>query len=148
MCDKAINKCFLAFIYITDRHKTQEMCDRAVSEDHFMLVYCPYKYKTQRVCDEAVDDCLAALTFSPDWFVTRKMLEKHDHALHANDDILFYNEDFNKVTFIASQRHILAADLDNNNFYEDDPNTIIHVRLWLDTVVTLKKCRALKRKDK
>ena len=40
------------------------------------------------------------------------MLQKPDNALHANDDIVFFNEDFNKVTFIAYQRHILAADLD------------------------------------
>ena len=39
-----------------------------------------------------------------------------------------------KVTFIANQRFILAVDLDkvnrddNNNFYEDDSHTIIHVR--------------------
>ena len=63
------------------------------------------------------------------------MFEKFYNALHANDDILFYNEDFDKVTFIANQRHILAVDLDkinldnDNNFDEDDPDTIIHVRL-------------------
>ena len=28
--------------------------------------------------------------------------EKLDNALHTNDDILFYNEDFDKVTFIAN----------------------------------------------
>ena len=38
--------------------------------------------------------------------------------------IYLFNEDFNKVTFTASQRHILALDLD-----EDDPDTVIHVRL-------------------
>ena len=35
------------------------------------------------MCDEAVDNCLAALKFIPDWFVTSKMLEKLDNALHA-----------------------------------------------------------------
>ena len=76
----------------------------------------------------------AALKFIPGWFVTSKMLQKLDNALHANDDILCYNEDFDKVTFIANQRFILAVDLDkvnrdnNNNFYEDDSHTIIHVR--------------------
>ena len=58
------------------------------------------------------------------------MLEKFDNALHANDDILFFNEDFNKVIFIANQRHIFAVDLDkfnfdeDNNLDEDDPDTI------------------------
>ena len=31
------------------------------------------------------------------------MLEKLDDALHANDDILFYNEDFDKAGFIFNQ---------------------------------------------
>ena len=36
---------------------------------------------------------------------------------------------------MACQRHLIATDLDkinldnDNNFYEDDPDTIIHVRL-------------------
>ena len=49
------------------------------------------------MCDEAVDNRLAALKFILDWFVTSKMPEKLDTALHANDDILFHNEDFDKV---------------------------------------------------
>ena len=43
MCDKAVNRCLLVFIYIPDRYKTQEMCGRVISEDPFMLVYCPDK---------------------------------------------------------------------------------------------------------
>ena len=58
MCDKAVDKCFLTFIYCSDRCKTQEMCDRVISEDLFMLVYCPEKYITQMI-----DDCLAAFKF-------------------------------------------------------------------------------------
>ena len=47
---------------------------------------------------------------------------------------LFYNDYFDKVIFIANQRHILAVDLyeinldNDNNFDKDDPDTIIHVR--------------------
>ena len=80
------------------------------------------------------------------------MLEKIDNALHAIDDIPFYNEGFDKVTFIANQRHILAADLDKinldngNNFYEDDPDTIVHVR-FLAWCCKFKKRKAFK-KDK
>ena len=44
--------------------------------------------------------------------------------------IYLFNEDFNKVTFTANRRHILALDLDeDNSFDEDDPDTVIHVRL-------------------
>ena len=63
------------------------------------------------------------------------MLEKLDNALHANDDILFYSEDFDKVLFIAFQIHILATGIDKTNldndkdFNENDPDTIIRVRL-------------------
>ena len=47
--------------------------------------------------------------------------------------ISFINEDFDKTTVIANQRHIVAVDLDktnldhDNNFDEND--TIVHVRL-------------------
>ena len=106
------------------------------------------------MCDEAVDDCPAALKFVSDKFVTNKVLEKFDNALHANDDILFYNEDFDKVTLTANNRHILAVYLDkinlnnNNNSYEDDPDTIIHIRLlaWhrtLENTKHLKKSKKL-----
>ena len=61
MYDKAVNKCFLAFISIP----TQEICDRVISEDFSMLVYCPDKYRTQRMCDDGVDYCLATLKFIP-----------------------------------------------------------------------------------
>ena len=99
-----------------------------------MMVFCTSRCKTQRMCDEAIHSCLAALRFIPDWFVTSRMLKKFDNALHANDDTLSFNDDFNKVTFIANQRHILAIDFEkinldeNNNFVKDDPDTIIHVR--------------------
>ena len=103
------------------------------------------------MCDEAVDDYLAVLNFLPDWFVISKMLEKFDNALHANNDILFYNEDFDKVTFITNQRHILTVDLDkinlnnDNNSDKDDLDTIIHVRL-LACLSKFKKRKALKKR--
>ena len=85
------------------------------------------------MCD-VVFDCLAALKFIPDWFVTSKILEKFHDVLNANDDILlFFDKDFSKATFFANQMGILGIDLDktnlgeNNNFYEDYPDTVIHV---------------------
>ena len=87
-----------------------------------MLVHCPDKYKPQKMCDEAVDNCLVALKFIPDWFVRSKMLEKLDNLLHANDDVLFYNEDFDEVLFIVCERHTHAADLNKvniDNFFDN-----------------------------
>ena len=67
-------------------------------------MYCPDKYKTQKIFDEIVDNCLSALKFISDWFATNKMLEKFDNVLHANDNMLFYNEELDKVTFIGGGR--------------------------------------------
>ena len=78
-------------------------------------MYCPDKYKTQKIFDEIVDNCLSALKFISDWFATNKMLEKFDNVLHANDNMLFYNEELDKVTFIAHQKHIFAIDLKKAN---------------------------------
>ena len=78
------------------------------------------------------------------------MLEKHNNVLHADDDILFYNKDFDKVIFIANQRYILTVDLDkinldnNNNFDEDDPDTIILTR-FLGWHIKFEKRKALKK---
>ena len=127
------------------------MCDSVGCEDPFMIVYCPDIYKTQRMCDQTIDDCLAALNFISNQFVTSKMLRKFDKVLLAADKILVFNEDFNKVTFIANQRHILAVDLDKINldndkkFAEDDPDTVIHVRplAWHSK---FEKCKALKKR--
>ena len=37
MCDKVANRCFLAFIYISDWYKNQKLCDSVVSEDSFII---------------------------------------------------------------------------------------------------------------
>ena len=106
---------------VPDWYKNQEMCDRVVSEDPFLIVYYPGRYKTQRMCDEAVDDCLAELKFFLIGLLQVKCLK--------NLKILYM------LKMIANQRHILAVDPDkincdnDNNFDEDDPDTIIHVRL-------------------
>ena len=56
-------------------------------------------------------------------------------SLNANDDILFFNKDFSKITFFANEMGILGVDPykinldDDNNFYDDYLETIIHVRL-------------------
>ena len=55
------------------------------------------------MCDEAVGDCLAALIIILDLFVASKMLEKFHDALLTNIDILFFDEDFSKVTFFANE---------------------------------------------
>ena len=65
-----------------------------------MITYCPDKFKLTKSVTKAVDDCLASLKFIPNWFVTRKMLEQFHDALFANDDTLFFDEDFRKSHFL------------------------------------------------
>ena len=151
MCDIAATRFFLAFIYVAGRYKIQEMCDRVISEDPFMLLYCPHRCKTQGICDQDVDNCLATFKFFSDWFVTIKMLKKLDSDLHVNDDMLLCNEDFHKFTFIVNQKHLVSVYLDkinlgnDNNFDEDDPDTIIHSRL-LTWRIKSEKRKALKKR--
>ena len=120
-----------------------------IFEDPFMLMYCPNRYKTQKMCDKAADDCLVALRLIPNWFVTSRILEKFLHSLLAKDDIIFFDEDFSKVTF-DNEMGILGIDLDkinlddDNSFDKDDPETIIHVRLlaWHNK---FEKCKGIKK---
>ena len=71
--------------------------------------------------------------------------------LYSLKMILFFNDDFIKVTFFANQRHILAVDLDkinldNDDFDEDDCDIIIHVRL-LVWHRKFEKSKALKKRQ-
>ena len=126
------------------------MCDRVFSEDPFLIVYYPDQYETQKMCDKAVDDSLAALKLSPDWFATSKMIKELFTTLYADENILYFNEDSGNVVFSCNDMGILNIDLNtinlDNNFDEDDPDTIIQIRL-LAWDIKLEKRKELK-KDK
>ena len=108
------------------------MCT-VVSLCAFSIIYCPEKYKTQRMCDEVFDDSLAPLKLISDLLVTSKMIKKLDTALYADDGLLFFDEDFGDVKFCCNKMSILGVNLNNTNldknFDEDDPDTIILIRL-------------------
>ena len=82
-----------------------------------------------------------------------KLLENFHDSFLANDAMLFLGEVFSKVTFFANKMGILGVgksgdeiDLDdNNNFCEDDPETIMHVKIlaWHNK---FKICKTLKEK--
>ena len=93
------------------------MCERINSEIPFSLRCVLDQYKTQKMCNKAVDDCLAALKLAPDWFVTRKMIRDSSNVVFNYNETSIRNIDLNCIK------------LDDNNFDEDDPNAIIHVRL-------------------
>ena len=125
------------------------MRDKIISDDPFSLGYVPDQYKTQQMCDKAVDDCLAALKFVPYWFVTSKMIKKLFTALYADQNILYFDEDFGNVVFNFNEIGILNIDLNcinlgDNNVDGNDPDTVNHVRL-LFWHIKFEKCKALKK---
>ena len=76
-----------------------------------------------------IDNFLPTLKSVPDWFVTIKMIT----ALFIEGDMLFLDEDSGNVTFRSDEMGILRdlnnMNLNNASFYEDDPKTIIHVKV-------------------
>ena len=82
------------------------------------------------MCDEAVDDSLAALKLITDWFVTSKMIKNLYTTLHADKK----NEGSGDAVFSCNEMGTLCIYLNNinlgNHFDEDNPDTIILVRIW------------------
>ena len=85
------------------------------------------------MCDEVVDDCLAALKLVLDWFVTGEIIKKLFTTFYADKYILYFNEGSGDAVFNCNGAGIFNIDLNNinlyNNFDEDDPDTIILIRL-------------------
>ena len=149
MCDKAVDKRPFVFDSFTDQCKTQEMCDKTVFEDSFKLKYCHDRYKTKEMRNKAVYDFLPALKFVPDWFVTSKIIKKLLTALYADNNILYFNEDSGNAVFSCNQMGILSVDLNNinlddANYDEDVPETIIHITL-LAWYIKFEKFKAIKK---
>ena len=148
MCHRAVHRCFFVSDVISDKYKAQEICNLAVSLYFQFIVYCLYKYITQKMCDETVNDSLVALKLIPDWFVTSKMINKLFTALHADESILYFNEASRDAAFSYSEMGIVDIDLNNinldDNFDEEDPNTIILIRIWLG-ILSLKNAKNLKK---
>ena len=95
------------------------------------------------------NDGLATLKFIPDLFVTSKTVKKLLSTLYADDNILYFNEDSVKVIFSCNEMGILNIDLNNINldvtyYNEDDPETIIHIRL-LSWPIKFEKRKAFKK---
>ena len=67
------------------------MCGRDIYKHPFMLIYSPDRYKTPKMCNEAVNDSPGVLKL-----IGLLQVSIQDSLL-ANDDILFFNEGFNKV---------------------------------------------------
>ena len=107
------------------------MCDTVVFNYPSLIGYCLDKYK--KMCDEAVDNSLAALKLIRDCFFTSKMIKKPFIAFFKDENLLYFNEGSGDAVFNCSRIDILDIDLNNinldNDFDEDDPHTIIPIRL-------------------
>ena len=78
--------------------------------------------------EETIDDTQAALKLVFDWFGTIKIIKNLFAALYADENILYFNGDSGNVAFSCNEMDILNVDL-GNNFDEDDPDTVILIRL-------------------
>ena len=97
-------------------------------------VNCHDRCNNQELCNKGVDDFLPALKFVPDWFITSKIIKNVLTALYADENKLNFNENSGDVVFSCNKMGILSIDLNNINlgdinYDEDDPETIIHIRL-------------------
>ena len=77
------------------------------------------------------------------------MLKNLFTALYADDNIPYVNKYFGNRVFSCNEMSILNIDLNNmnldNNFDEDDPDTILLIRL-LAWHIKFEKCKELKLK--
>ena len=85
------------------------------------------------MCDEAIGDSLTALKPFPSLFVTTKMIKHFFTTVYADENVLYFNKDSGNAVFNCNGMALLNIDLNNinldNNFDEDDPNTIILISL-------------------
>ena len=83
--------------------------------------------------DEAIADSLASLKLITDWFVTSKMIKKLYTALHAIDNIIYFNWNSGEDVFCCNEMGIPSIDLNNiyldDSFNEDDPDAIILIKI-------------------
>ena len=86
------------------------------------------------MCVEAVDDFLVALKLITDWFTTNKIIKKIYTTLYTHENMFYFNEDFGNIVINWNGMGFLNIDLSNinldNNFDEDDPDTVILIRLF------------------
>ena len=100
------------------------------------------------MCNEAADCSLAALKLISEWFVTSKIMKELFTALYTDESILFFDKCSGNIVFSCTEMGILIIDINNinldNNFDEDDPDTIILLRL-LAWHTKFKKCNTIQK---
>ena len=88
------------------------------------------------------------MKYIPDWFATSRTSKKLYIALYTDDGLPLLDDDSSGVTFCCNELGNLNVNLINinfdNNFHEDDPDTIILIRFWLG-IVNYKNTKHLKK---
>ena len=116
-------------------HIQLKKCVTIISENLFSIRYVPDEYKTQQILDKAADDCLTSLIFLHDWFVTSIMIK---NFLLICTLIKIYSTLMKILPmsyFLVMQCVFLIIidlsdiNLDDTSYKEDDPDTIILIRL-------------------
>ena len=100
-----------------------------------MLKYFLDRYKTEEICDKATDAFLSTLKFVPVCFVINGNVWK------ARCCFLYwwyslFNEGSDNTTIFSHDMGLIIIylnniKLDDDNFDDDNPQTIIHVRLMV-----------------
>ena len=97
------------------------------------------------MCDKAIDDFLPPLKFVPDWSVTSKMIK---NSLLLFMQMIIYSI-LMKILVMLNFLAIVSIDynninLDDTNYDEDDPENIVHIRLFA-WHIKFEKRKALKK---
>ena len=103
--------------YYPDNHKIQTMCDETVDFYLITLNCYRYEYEYQMIPDDL-----------------NNILERLDNSVFSNCDIFLHNVCSNIITFPCDDMGSNNIDgkninLNDDNFDEDDPETMNHVRL-------------------
>ena len=115
MCNKVVNRCFLYLILFLIGITLKKCVAKLFLKIFFLIVYCP-------------DDSLGQLILIPDCFVTSRMIKKKLFtALHADENLFYFNEDSNSIVFNCKEMGILNIDL----------NILILMRILMGIILIL-----------
>ena len=138
MCDKAVDDCLAALKFVPDWLVTSNMIKKlstALYADENILYFNEDSGNVAFSSNEM--DILNVDLNNINLDDTSNMIKKRSTALYADENILYFNEDSGNVAFSSNEMDILNVDLNNinlddTNYEEDDPDTIILIRLFFE----------------
>ena len=82
------------------------------------------------MCDETADDCLTVAKFVLDWFIASKIMLYFPMVVYSFLMKILVTSHFFVIDIPSVDLHKINLDCDNN-FYEDDPETVSNARLLI-----------------